>query len=602
MSRNKDRIRPDALRRTLEILRPHFRGSGKLALLGVLAVLAEVAARLLEPWPVSWVLDGVIPAVVGRPVEGGVTRLLIGAGVAVVLIAALRAGAAYLSTVAFANVGAQVTTRLRAHVHQRLLGANLSFHQRMRSGDLVTRVVSDVGRVQEAGVTAGLPMLANLLTVAGMIVVVLVLDPILALVVLCVLPLILASGRFAGSKITSASREQRKREGELAGDAGEAFAAVQTVQTYELGGHLGRRFADANVKGLKDGVKAKRLSAGLERRTDLLVGLATGIVLAFGGWRVLRGAITPGELVVFITYLKTTFKPLRDLAKHAGRIARAAASGERIADTLAEATPVEDRSWARPLPPRRWGGASGAVDLRGVTFGYGSGPPVLIDADLRIRAGERVAIVGPSGAGKSTLFNLLLRFHEPREGQIRLDGHAVENVTLASLREACAVVLQESMIFAGDLADNVRLGRLDATDEQVEWALREAALGSLVDRSDLGIHQQVSEKGSTLSGGQRQRLAIARALLREPRLLLLDEPTTGLDEHNRVEVVAALRRLAEGRTTILVTHDHDLLDMADRVVELRDGTFVDRGRPGGDPDHRPGARVSRALTTTGGHR
>ncbi|GMA40175.1 ABC transporter ATP-binding protein [Mobilicoccus caccae] len=599
MSRSKDRIRPGALARTIEVLRPHFRGSGPLAFLGILAVLAEVAARLLEPWPVSWVLDGVIPAVVGRPVEGGVTRLLIGAGVAVVLIAALRAGAAYLSTVAFANVGAQVTTRLRAHVHQRLLGANLSFHHRMRSGDLVTRVVTDVGRVQEAGVTAGLPMLANLLTVVGMIVVVLVLDPILALVVLCVLPLILVSGRFAGSKITSASREQRKREGELAGDAGEAFAAVQTVQTYELGGHLGSRFVNANVKGLKDGVKAKRLSAGLERRTDLLVGVATGIVLAFGGWRVLRGAITPGELVVFITYLKTTFKPLRDLAKHTGRIARAAASGERIADTLAEATPVEDRSWARPLPPRRRGVASGAVDLQGVTFGYGADPPVLEGADLHIRAGERVAVVGPSGAGKSTLFNLVLRFCEPHDGQIRLDGHDVQNLTLTSLREACAVVLQESAIFAGDLADNVRLGRLDATDDQVERALREAALGSLVDRSEHGIHQQVSEKGSTLSGGQRQRLAIARALLREPRLLLLDEPTTGLDEHNRIEVVAALRRLAEGRTTILVTHDHDLLDLADRVVELRDGIFVERGVPGRDPDPRPGARPRTSLTTGG---
>ncbi|MDO5682770.1 MAG: ABC transporter transmembrane domain-containing protein, partial [Propionibacteriaceae bacterium] len=291
------------LRRTLTILRPHLKGSGRLAFLGILAVLAEVAARLLEPWPVSWVLDGVLPAVIGQPISGGVPRLLIGAGLAVVLIAALRAGAAYLSTLAFANVGAQVTTRLRAYVHERLLGANLAFHDKMRSGDLVTRVVSDVGRVQEAGVTAGLPLLANVLTVTGMLVVVVILDPLLALVVLGVLPLILVSGRFAGSRITKASRAQRKREGELAGDAGEAFAAVQTIQSYDLGSHLGARFRQANVKGLKDGVKAKRLSAALERRTDLLVGIATGAVLAIGGWRVVVGAITPGELVVFITYL-----------------------------------------------------------------------------------------------------------------------------------------------------------------------------------------------------------------------------------------------------------------------------------------------------------
>ncbi|WP_432560587.1 ABC transporter ATP-binding protein [Granulicoccus sp. GXG6511] len=571
------RKRPEAgpLRRTITVLRPHLKGSGRLAGLGVLAVLAEVAARLLEPWPISWVLDGVLPAVIGQPIPGGVPRLLIGAGVAVVLVAALRAGAAYLSTLAFANVGAQVTTRLRAHVHERLLGANLAFHDRMRSGDLVTRVVSDVGRVQEAGVTAGLPLAANVLTVTGMLVVVVILDPILALVVLGVLPLILVSGRFAGSRITKASRAQRKREGELAGDAGEAFAAVQTIQSYDLGAHLGARFAQANVKGLKDGVRAKRLSAALERRTDLLVGIATGAVLAIGGWRVVVGAISPGELVVFITYLKTTFKPLRDLAKHTGRIARAAASGERIADTLDEALPVQDRSWARPLPMRRPGVPGGAVRLRGVTFGYG-GTPVLRGANLQVRAGERVAIVGPSGSGKSTLLNLLLRFREPRLGTVELDGHDLQDLTLASVREASAVVLQDSVIFAGDLAENVRLGRLDATDEQVEWALREAALGSLIDDSEAGIHRPVAEKGSTLSGGQRQRLAIARALLRDPRLVLLDEPTTGLDEGSRREVVAALRRLAAGRTMILVTHDEDLLADVDRVLEVRDGTFVER--------------------------
>lgn len=567
------------LRRTLGILRPHLTGSGRLAAVGVLAVLAEVAARLLEPWPISWVVDGVLPAVVGQPISGGVPRLLIGAGLGVLLIAAVRAGAAYLSTLAFANVGAQVTTRLRSHVHERLLGANLTFHDRMRSGDLVTRVVSDVARVQEAGVTAGLPMLANILTVLGMVVVVLILDPILALIVVGVLPLILLSGRFAGARITKASRAQRKREGELAGDAGEAFAAVQTIQSYDLGGHLGKRFSAANVKGLKDGVRAKRLSAGLERRTDLLVGLATGIVLAFGGWRVVVGAISPGELVVFITYLKTTFKPLRNLAKHTGRIARAAASGERIADTLEEAEPVHDRSWARPLPPVRPGIPSGAVDVRGVTFGYGD-TPILRDAELHVRAGERVAVVGPSGSGKSTLLNLLLRFHAPRRGLVEIDGHDLQDLTLTSVREASAIVLQDSVIFAGDLAENVRLGRLDATDEEVEWALRQAALGSLVDGSEHGIHRPVAEKGATLSGGQRQRLAIARALLRNPRLVLLDEPTTGLDEDSRREVVAALRRLSAGRTTILVTHDTDLLADVDRVLEVRDGTFVEQTRVG----------------------
>ena len=596
-------VKQTPLRQTLHLLRPHLGGSHKLMLLGLLAIFAEVAARLLEPWPVQWVIDGVIPYITGStatvPDSGGAAgaaadaaaaegemsliALLITAGVAVVLIGALRAGASYLSTVAFANVGARVTQKLRGDVHRRLLDARRPFHQSVRSGDLVTRVVSDVAKVQEAAVTAGLPLVGNLLTVVGMLVVVVLLDPILALSVLVVLPLMALSGRTSSSKITDASRLQRRREGELAGDAGEAFGAVHTVQTYRMTDHLVGRFAAANMKGLKDGVKAKRLSAGLERRTDLFVALATGVVLTVGGWRVVEGAISPGELTVFLTYLKTTFKPLRNMAKHTGRIARAAASGERIAQTLEQAEPETDTSWARPLPPLPAGAHGGRIDVEGITVSYtGATTPVLRGADLTVRAGESVALVGPSGAGKSTLMNVLLRFLEPHTGSVRLDGHLLRDITRASLRDNAAVVLQDSVIFAGTLAENVRIGRADATDREVEAALRDAQLGSLIDAHPDGIDQPVAERGSTLSGGQRQRLAVARALLRDPRIVLLDEPTTGLDEDSAREVLTALRRLAQGRTVLLVTHDPALLADVDRVVELRDRRFVDITPRGGD--------------------
>ena len=436
-----------------------------------------------------------------------------------------------------------------------------------------------MAKVQEAGVTAGLPLVGSLLTVAGMLVVVLVMDPVLALAVIGVLPLMLLTGKSSSGKITDASRLQRRREGELAGDAGEAFGAVRTVQTYRLTDHLSHRFANANVKGLKEGVRAKRLSAGLERRTDLLVSISLGVVLAFGGYRVIAGAISPGELVVFITYLKTTMKPLRNLAKHTGRIARAAASGERIANTLAAATPETDTSWARPLPALRPGHGGGRLDVEGLTVSYpGRTQPVLEGAHLTVRPGEKVALIGPSGAGKSTLLNVLLRFLDPLAGTVRVDGHDINDVTIASLRDNAAVVLQDSVIFSGTLADNVRMGRLDATDEDVDKALRDALLGSVIDGHPDGIDQPVTERGSTLSGGQRQRLAVARSLLRDPRIVLLDEPTTGLDEESAVVVLDALSRLAAGRTTLLVTHDRSLLEQVDRVVELVDGTFVERDR------------------------
>lgn len=567
---------PSALRKTLGLIRPHTAGSGRLASAGLVALLLEVVARLLEPWPIQWVIDRVIPAVTGRPMEPGITRLLVLAGVAVALVAALRASMSYLSTVAFANVGSQVTTRLRGDVHRRLLIAQPVFHEKVRSGDLVQRVVSDVNRVQEAAVTAGLPLVGNLMTVVAMLGVVMWLDPVLGLVVLAVLPIVALAGRFASRKITTASRTQRKREGDLAGDAGEAFAAIRTVQAFQLADHLGARFSRANVKGLREGVKAKRLSAGLERRTDLVVGIATGVVLTVGGHRVIAGAISPGELVVFITYLKTTFKPLRDLAKHTGRISRAAASGERVADTLAAAEPEADHSWARPLPFTPPDVPIGTFQLDRVTAGYPGGPPVLRDASLTVWPGQRVALVGPSGSGKSTVLLLAMRFLRPRDGVVRLDGHDLQETTLASVRESVSVVLQDGAVFAGSLAENVRLGRLDADDAAVEDALRRACLGELIDAHPDGIHRRVSERGGGLSGGQRQRIVVARALLRDPRIVLLDEPTTGLDAAAAREVLRALMELARGRTTILVTHDPALLHAVDRVVEIVDGRLVER--------------------------
>ncbi|MDO5699634.1 MAG: ABC transporter ATP-binding protein [Dermatophilus congolensis] len=596
----KDQLRAGALKRTLGLLKPHVKGSRLLMAGGVAAILLEVVARLLEPWPMSWVIDtigarvlsggtqAVDPAVADSAV-GGIAgwlagldspTLLILAGVSVVAVTALRAGAAYMSTVAFAFVGAQVSARLRAQVHSSLLAAPTAFHATARSGDLVTRVVSDVGRIQEAGVTAGLPLMANLITVVGMLIVVVVLDPVLGAVVVAVLPILALSGRRAGGNITAASRQQRRREGELAGDASEAFGAITTVQAYGLAEHLSSRFKAADSKGLGEGVKAKRLSAGLERRTDFIVGIATGVVLAVGGHRVLVGAISPGELVVFITYLKTTFKPLRDIAKHTGRIARASASGERIADTLRDAEPAPEPSWARPLPSHPGNGLAlrascGRVEVEGVTAGYRPDMPVLRDVDLVVNAGERIAIVGPSGAGKSTLLSLLMRFITPTAGSIRLDGHDLADVTTASVRDATAVVLQDSAVLSGTLADNVRLGRLDATDDDVIEALREAGLGEMIETHPEGIHRSVGERGVTLSGGQRQRLAVARAMVRRPRLVLLDEPSTGLDTPSVEALVDALQRLCVGRTTIVVTHDERLLRLVDRVVELRDGDLVE---------------------------
>lgn len=578
------RVDPGALRRTLTLVAPHTRGSRGIAAGGLAALVAEVAFRLAEPWPLKFVIDTVVPAVTGGAAPtSGVLRVVVLAGVAVVLIALGRAAAAYLTSVAFALVGSRTTTRVRAAVHDRLLHAAPDFHATARSGDLVTRIVGDVGRVQEAAITAGLPLLGSTLTFVAMTVVMVVLDPLLALAVVGVVPLLLLTGARSGNRITHASRDQRRREGTLAADASEAFSSIGFLQAYDLQAERSKAFEAANDGTLRDGVKARRLAAGLERRVDVVVGLATAVVLVVGAHRVVGGAISVGDLVVFLTYLKAALKPVRDLAKHTGRIARAVASGERVVDCLESAEPLPEDPSARPLRSLR-----GLVRFEGVTVERVPGAPVLRGADLLVRPGERVALTGSSGSGKSTTLQVLLRLLDPVGGRVLLDGHDVTGLRRADVRRHVSVVLQEPVLFATSVRDNVRLGRPDASDEAVEAAVRGAGAHAFVAALPQGYDTVVSERGSSLSGGQRQRLAIARALLRDPGLLLLDEPTTGLDRASAATVLTALDRLATGRTTILVTHDQDLLAWCDRVVEVRDGRFHEVARP-------PSTRVAEVL-------
>ncbi|MPV37422.1 ABC transporter ATP-binding protein, partial [Georgenia subflava] len=536
-----------ALRRTARFLRPYLRPHRKIVAGGFVALFAEVIFRLLEPWPLKFVIDAVIaPGASERP---GLLRLLVLCGVAVIAVAGLRALASYLMTVCFALAGTRAMTAVRADVYAHALRLSLRYHSSAKTGDLITRLISDVGKLRDVAVTAAMPLIGNVVTLVAMLVVMVVLDWRLALVVLAAFPFFALSSSSSSKKITSASRLQRRREGDLAGTAGESLGAIKVVQAYSLQGQLEAGFASSNDKELKDGVRATRLSAGLERKTDVLVGVATGAVLLVGGWSVLQGRLTPGELVVFVQYLKGAFKPMRDLAKYTGRIAKAAASGERILDVVETRQEIADSPGAYTITR-----LAGEVRLEHVTASYGDGATALADVDLRVRPGARVGLVGHSGSGKSTLASLLLRLQDPVSGTVRVDGHDLRDLTLDSLRAHVAVVLQESVLFAGTVRENIRMGRPDASDTDVEAAARAANAHEFVLDLPQGYDTVVGERGDTLSGGQRQRIAIARAMLRDAAIIILDEATTGLDPKNSAAVLEAIDRLAAGRTTFVISH------------------------------------------------
>ncbi|MDT9595260.1 ABC transporter ATP-binding protein [Nocardioides zeae] len=565
------------LRRTAHHVRPHLRKETPLIAGGFLALLIEVLMRLAEPWPLKFVIDAVIAASgadVAGAAPGDVSATLAIAAGALVAVVLVRALAAYLTTLAFALAGNRLLTRVRAQVYAHLQRLPMAFHDNARTGDLVQRVTGDVGRLKEVAVTAGLPLVGNVVTMLGMVVVVAILDWPLALMMIAVVPLFLIAGRETSTQIHGVSREQRRAEGQLASLATETLGSMRVVHSYSLADHLQGRFAASNEKSLKEGVRTKRLSARLERTTDVLVGLATAAVLYVGAQRVLAGMLTPGELVVFLTYLKATFKPMRDLAKYTGRIAAAAASGERVVELLETSPGVQDGPHSRPAPALR-----GEVVLDDVWLSYVPGHPVLRGVTTRIGAGERVAVVGPSGSGKSTVASLLSRLRDPDAGSVRLDGHDLRDLTLDSVRDQVAIVLQESVLFATSIEENIAYGRTDATRADIEEAARLAGAHDFVTALPQGYATVVGERGATLSGGQRQRIAIARAALRRAPVVVLDEALTGLDEGTEAEVLAALERLTRGRTTIVITHDLAHARDCDRVVWLEGGQVVGDGPP-----------------------
>jgi ATP-binding cassette subfamily B protein len=581
--------RTGALRRTLSTIRPHLGPHRVLIGGGLLALFAEVVLRVLEPWPVKIVVDAVtaslgatLGAASGTP--PATAQLLVGCGVVLVGLVALRAMTSYLSTVAFALVGSRVATDLRARVFDHVQALSLRYHSVASAGDTVQRLVGDIGRLQEVAVTAGLPLVGNVMTLVVLTGVMAWLDPLLTVVVVVASAVFLGVSRPSARKITAASRKTRKGEGALATTASETLGAMRVVQAYGLERVLAGAFTRGNQTALTEGVEARRLAAGLERRTDVIVGVATALVLAGGGWRVIDGQMTTGDLVVFLLYLKIAMKPLRDLAKYTGRIARATASGERVADLLDERVEVADRAGARTL-----GRVRGELGFSAVSVDDGHGRRLFDRLDLAVPAGQNLCLLGPSGAGKSTLVGLLLRMVDPVSGRITLDGQDVRDATLTSLRGQVSILLQDSVLFAATVRENIRYGRLDATDEEVEAAARDANAHDFIADLPLGYSTVLGSRGNTLSGGQRQRIAIARALLRDAPVVVLDEATTGLDPAGRAVVEAALERLTRGRTTITITHDSQSVLAADRVVWLEDGRIREDGTPAellADPESR----------------
>jgi len=571
------------LGRLVRRLWPYVRRERPLIVVSLLALYAEIGLRLLEPWPLKVVLDHVVGAGhhdrwvdrVLAALDPG--TLLALAAVAVVAFAGLRALAAYYNTVGLALAGNRVLTAVRNELYAQLQRLSLSFHTRARTGDLIVRVTGDVGFLQDVVVTAFLPLLASGLTFVGMAAVMLWLNAPLALLAFATGPLFLLSTVRLSRRIRDNARRQRQQQGAMAATAAESIGAVKVIHALSLEGTFAQAFTKQSRKNLATGAAATRLEAALERTVDLLIAVATALVLWSGARFVLRGAMTLGDLVIFLAYLRTAFRPAKDFAKYTGRLAKASAAGERVVDLLDRTPDVRDLPGAVPAPPLR-----GHVRFEGVSFAYDPGHAALEAIDCTVEPGQHVALVGPSGSGKSTFASLILRLYDPTAGRVLIDGRDLREYTLASLRTQISVVLQDSILFVGTIRDNIAQGAIaqdapGASPEAIEAAARLANAHGFIMSQPQGYDTVVGERGVTLSNGQRQRIAIARAAIRHAPLLLLDEPTTGLDGENERAVLEALERLTEGRTTFLITHDLQLTTRANLILYLEAGRVRERG-------------------------
>lgn len=570
------------LRRFRGYVRPQVRP----ILIAAAASVGYTITTLLEPWPLQIIFDGIL---LQRPVRilgwdlaalDADRRLLwlAGAAAAVLLLALLRGQFYFIQNVRAATAGQDVVMGIRRTLFNHLQTLSLSFHRRAQSGDLLMRLTGDIVMLREMIVAALITLLTQSMVIVGILAIMLTLNARLTLIAVLIVPLlflILSSFRL---RLSTAAQLQRKREGRLASSMHEVLSSIQVVQANTAEKYEDERFKQMNRRSLGAGVRLTRIEAQMNRSVQVSIALGVCLVLWLGSRDVLAGRLSPGELLVFLAYLRSLYRPLQQTAKMTLRMAKASACGDRVLEILDEIPAVQS-----PLAGKVLRNVRGGLSFRGVGFAYRPGVPVLQDVDLEVQPGELIALVGPTGAGKTTLLHLIPRFYDPTAGELRIDGIPLRDVGLRSLRRQIGFLPQDAVAMGVSIRENIAYGAIGRkgtppSDGEIEAVARAARAHEFIVRLPNGYDTIIGERGATLSGGQRQRLAIARALMRNAPILLLDEPTTGLDPLSEDAVLAALAELTRDRTTVVIAHHLSTILRADRIIFLRDGRIVEEGQ------------------------
>ena len=573
----KSGVTRQLMRLLLPLLKP-FRLSLSAA---TIAMLLDSALTVLRPWPLKIVIDRVLShhhtrvPLIGpwvNALHASPMAILYAACAATLLIAIGTGALTYCYTRLLGNVGQRFVFALRRDLFAHMQRLSLRFHDRQRTGDLITRLTSDVQAIRDVVSGGSILFFTNASLLAGMLAMMFWLNWQFALAALSVAPLLFWSVFRYTSRVKAAARTARTSEGLLASVAQETLSSIRIVQGLAQEDQQSERFHTQNMGSLNAYLESVRYQAAVTPLVDVFAAAGLAIVMWFGATRVLAGQLTTGDVVVFFAYVTNLYAPIKALSRLWYSLNRATIGIERIGEVMELAYEVTDRPNARSVR-----GLSGQIEFRDVSFAYEQSREVLSRIQLRITAGERLAIVGATGAGKSTLASLIPRLYDPTSGSVLMDGHDVRTFTVQSLRDQVSMVLQDALLFSGTIRDNIAFGRPEATMADIVAAARTANADEFIDRLPFSYETPVSERGTTLSGGQKQRIAIARAILRDAPILILDEPTSGLDAASERLVVDALERAAEGRTTITIAHRLTTLRFADRIIVLDSGRILEEG-------------------------
>jgi ABC-type multidrug transport system fused ATPase/permease subunit len=560
-----------------ELLRP-YRGS--LAII-LLTMLVQSVMTMAAPWPLKIVIDNVV---VGRKLDPWLAHLIQPvlahahrahlaeiAALAVILIAVFNAVASYVANYFTESVGQWVANDLRMRTYHHLQYLSLRYYDTHQSGVLLSTITADVLTIQNFASSATLGIVVDMFTILGMLVVMFFLNWDFTLIAIAITPLLLLLASRFKKAVKSSTHEVRRQQSNIVAVVQQDLESIRVVTAFGRQELEQQTLAAVSAATVAAALKARQVKALLSPIVSVIVSFCVAFVLWRGSLLILRGGMTAGELTVFLSYLASFFKPVKDLASMNNSIAQTAVAVERIRTILDADAVLPEKPDANEQKIK------GEIVFDHVAFAYDASCPVLRDVSFSVKPGQMVGVVGPTGGGKSTIMSLIPRFYDPSAGAVLVDGVDVRDYRLQALRDQIGYVLQETVLFRGSVRDNIAYGREDATEEEIIEAAKLANADEFIARMPNGYQTFVGDRGDTLSGGQRQRIGIARAIIRNNPILILDEPTAALDTESERLVIEALERLMKGRTVLTIAHRLSTIRDADKIIVLKDGVVAEQG-------------------------